>query len=196
MITKKSSDNEIIKLIKNGGIGVIPTDTVYGLVGLALNKDVVEKIYKTKGRDDHKPLIILIYDVDDIKKFGIKLSQNHKKFISNYWPGKVSIILPSKNNDFEYLSRGTNSLTFRQPNDNNLIKLIQKTGPLVAPSANLQNHKTAGTIKEAKNYFKNNIDFYIDGGEIKGSPSTLIDLTNKKPLILRQGDTKISCKGY
>src|SRR3989344_4954201 len=84
---------KIIKILKRGGIGVLPTDTLYGLVGLALNKKTVELIYKVRKRNPKKPLIILISSLKDLELFGIRLSSPTKKILNKLWPGKVSIIL-------------------------------------------------------------------------------------------------------
>src|SRR3989344_5259641 len=145
----KSGIADIVRQIKNGEVGVIPTDTIYGLVGQAKNKAVVKKIYKIKKRNTRKPLIILIGKLADLRKFGIKLNKEEKKLVNQFWPGKVSIIFPALNNKFEYLHRGAKSLAFRLPKTKWLRNLLQKTGPLVAPSANPEKKPPAETIIEA-----------------------------------------------
>lgn len=177
-------------LLNNGGIGILPTDTLYGLVGQALSQAAVERIYRVKGRKPTKPLIILIGAVSDIQKFGVprKIIQEHIKILSGLWPGKVSVILPvGKENQkkFRYLHRGTNSLAFRLPRKKNLQALLKKTGPLVAPSANPEGLTPAETVREAKKYFNDSVDFYIPGGRKKGKPSVLVSLATKKPAVLR-----------
>lgn len=174
-----------IKLIKKGGIGVFPTDTLYGIVGSAHSKPVVERIYIAKGRSNHKPFIILISSVNDLKKFDIKINKKQKEYLESVWPGPVSVILPCKTKKFEYLHRGKKSLAFRLPKKKKVLEFIKKTGPLVAPSANPQNQIPAHTISEAKDYFGGDMDFYINGGLLGAKPSKIVFLTDKGVRVLR-----------
>jgi len=179
------TSNEVIKEIgediKKGRIGVIPTDTIYGIVCSAMKKKSVEKLYKIRKRDSKKPMIILISSLKDLNLFGVKID---KKITDKYWPGKVSIIVPIKK--LEYLHRGKNSLAFRLPDNKALIKLIKISGPIVAPSANTEGEKPAETIEEAKEYFKDKIDFYVDCGKLKSKPSKIISLLNNNIEIIRK----------
>lgn len=175
----------IAKVIKNDGVGVILTDTLYGIIGSAFSKKVVERIYELKGRDENKPFIVLISDITDLKKFGIKITSAQKIFLSKVWPGPVSVILPCKNKKFEYLHRGTKSLAFRLPKKKKLQTLLKKTGPLVAPSANPQGLPPAETITQAKKYFGSKIDFSVSGGRKVGKASTIISLLMGKPELIR-----------
>ena len=174
------------KIIKNGGVGVIPTDTLYGIVGSAFSREAVERIYKLKGRDSKKPLIVLISAFRDLKKFGVAVSRKNKKLIEKeYWPGPVSIILPCENEEFSYIHRGTGGIAFRLPAKKELLNFLKKTGPLVAPSANPEGHSPAYNIESAREYFGGNVDFYIDGGQLGSSPSRLISLDDGKEEALR-----------
>ena len=191
IIIKSLSSEKLIEVIKKGGVGVIPTDTIYGLVGKALLRKTVKKVYKLKQRNPKKPSIILISKIDDLKLFRIKLDENTKKFLQKYWPGKVSMILPCPYKKFFYLHRGTKTLAFRLPDYLELVDLLKKTGPLIAPSANPESEKPAKTIKEAKNYFGEKVDFYTDVGRLESLPSTLISIKDEKVEVLRQGEIKI-----
>lgn len=177
-------------LIKNG-VGVIPTDTLYGLVGRAQDRNAVERIYRLKGRQPNKPLIVLISSLDDLSKFKVKVDAKTKKVLEKYWPGKVSVILPCSNQEFEYLHRGTNTLAFRLPDYPKLRDLIKKTGPLVAPSANPEGFPPAKNIEEAREYFGNKVDFYYPKGILKSRPSTLMEAGDGKIKVLREGAVKL-----
>ena len=177
---------KIIKILKEGGIGVLPTDTIYGLVGSALKKETVERIYKVRKREKTKPFIVLISDAEDLKIFGIRLEKFQKKLVKNFWPGPYSLIFDCKSKKFEYLHRRKKSLAFRVPSPKWLRSLLKKSGPLVAPSANLARMPFAKTIKEAKNYFGNQINFYFNAGKIDKKPSILIDARKKEIKILRK----------
>lgn len=190
-IEKAMENFNLIKSISVGGIGVMPTDTIYGLVGLALNKYVVQRIYKVRKRNPDKPLIILISAIEDLKLFGIKLNEVQVKVLEKFWPGKISIILPCKASKWQYLHRGTKGLAFRLPKNPSLIRILKTTGPLVAPSANPEGDLPAKTITEARKYFGDEIDFYISG-KTNQTPSTLVELKDDGKLVaLRQGAVKI-----
>jgi L-threonylcarbamoyladenylate synthase len=178
---------ELIKLLNSkDGVAIYPTDTIYGIIGSALSKKAVSKIYEIKGRDENKPFIILISKIEDLELFGIKISIDQKKYLENVWPGKVSVILPCKSAKFQYLHRGTKSLAFRLPKKKSLQTLLEKTGPLVAPSANPQGLDPAKTIKEARQYFEDTIYMYVAGGKLEGKASTVVSLLEGEPKILRK----------
>lgn len=194
-IPAKNKKN-ITKIIKEGGVGVLPTDTLYGLVGLALNKKAVERIYEIKKRDKEKKLIILIAHKKDLKLFKINIDDRTKKALNKFWPNPISIVLPLSddktfNQSIFYLNRGTDTLAFRMPKPKWLRKLLKKTGPLVAPSANPEGMSPAENIEQAKAYFGNLVDFYVDKGQLKGQPSTLIALNEQGLEVRRQGVAEI-----
>lgn len=166
------------------------TDTIYGLVGSALNSKTVERIYRLRQRDKNKPLIILIGSLKDLLTFGINPNAYQKGILKKLWPGKVSVVFPCTKEKFRYLHRGGKTLSFRLPANKGLRDLLTVVGPLVAPSANPQGLKPASDIKEAKRYFGAKI-FYNDSGRLSSQPSTLIQIKNNKTVILRLGAVKI-----
>jgi L-threonylcarbamoyladenylate synthase len=181
-----------INILKNGGVAVLPTDTIYGLSALALNKNAVQKIYDLKGRDENKPFIIAISSIKDLKKFNIYLNEKISDFLKNIWPNPVTVVLPIKNKNFEYLTHGSNSLAFRIPNYQPLLEILEKTGPLISTSANTSGNPPAKNIEEAKEYFGNSVDFYLDAGVLDNPPSTVIEIKDNKINILREGAFKIN----
>ncbi|HLN18823.1 MAG TPA: L-threonylcarbamoyladenylate synthase, partial [Patescibacteria group bacterium] len=156
-----SNYNRVAPILLRGGIGVLKTDTIYGLVGLALNKKTINRIYKVRKREKNKPMIILISSIDDLKTFGIIPDQKLKIWLNKYWPGKISVILPCRRKKFFHLHRGRYALAFRYPDKQNLLNLLRKTGPLAAPSANISGEPPAENIKKAVIYFQNRVDFYV-----------------------------------
>lgn len=188
-------DNGTIKnSLKKDGVGILPTDTLYGLVGRALSRRAVAKIYKLKGRTPTKPLIILIADLNDLKRFKIKLEKEERKYLAKIWPGRVSVVLSCPAAEFKYLHRGTKTLAFRLPRKKALTELIKTTGPLVAPSANPEGLAPAETITQAKKYFGDQADFYSGRGRLAGLASTLIKLKEGQVEILRLGAGKLPKK--
>ena len=166
---------KVISILKNGGVGVLPTDTLYGLVGSALQPETVERIIELKNRPEDKKFIILIGREKDLELFGVHLTDFQQEAIKKYWPGPVSLILSTKDGN----------LAFRLPAKEDLRELLQQTGPLIAPSANPSGASPATSIEEAKKYFGDKVDFYIDAGELTGQPSKLIDLTGEGEVIIR-----------
>lgn len=185
-IISRMEKRTVIQMLKTGAIGVLPTDTIYGVVGSALNKRVVERIYKLRDRNPRKPMIVLIGALTDLKRFGVRLTPELKKMTARLWPGKISIIFKCRSKRMEYLHRGTRTLAFRLPAKNSLRMLLGKTGPLVAPSANPEGKPPARTIHEAKRYFKKKVDFYVDGGRQITRPSKLIAIVGGESVILRE----------
>ncbi len=190
------NDENLIEVLEENGVVVMPTDTIYGIVGKALNKDVVERIYKTRERNPEKPCIMLIGDVKELEKFSVVVSEEQKKELEKYWsfdnthdlqPRAVSIVLDCLDDSLEYLHRGTKTLAFRLPMPQSLRDLLLKVGPLIAPSANPEALLPAKNIEEAKGYFGDKIDLYVDGGEIEARASKLIKLNNDgSVLVLRE----------
>jgi L-threonylcarbamoyladenylate synthase len=172
-------------------IFIAPTDTVYGILGSAFSKKAAERIFKVKGRDDNKPLIVLVSSLADLKKFGICLSLAQERFLKQNWPNKLSIELPQKK--FPHIHRGNNFNAFRMPRGRRIVSLLKEYGPLVAPSANKQGEKTVETIREARKVFGNEVDFYISNRKrLRGKSSTLITLDqNGVASVVRQGTYKL-----
>lgn len=178
------NEENLIKTLKGNGVAVMPTDTLYGVVGRAQNIATVERIYKIRKRAENKRCIILIGEVSELEKFSIILSEEQKTAINKYWftksevegHGPISIVLDCPDETLSYLHRGTKTLAFRLPSPQALRDLLMKTGPLIAPSANPEGLSPAQNITEARKYFEDLVDLYVDGGELKGKASKIIKL--------------------
>lgn len=180
-------DENLIKTLKNGGVCVMPTDTIYGIVGRADKKHTVENIYEIRRRNPERPCIILIGDKKEINKFSISTTKEQDKKINENWPGPVSIILDCNDDSLEYLHRGTKTLAFRLPNNEDLRNLLIETGPLIAPSANPEGYPIAKDCNEALGYFGNAVDYYGDGGIVEGKASKVVKLKNDGSMtVLRE----------
>ncbi|MEI6191251.1 MAG: L-threonylcarbamoyladenylate synthase [bacterium] len=187
--------SENIEILKNGGVGIIPTDTVYGIVCSAFNKEALDRLFKIKGRDENKPPVVLISSLFDLEKFGAVITKKHSEIMAKYWPGKLTIIFDIAK-EFEYLDKGR-GLAIRFPDDENILKFLRQTGPLATSSANIQGQSPARNIIEAQKYFSlpsqgDKVDFYEDGGELESAPSTLVKIVGDKVEIIRQGAVKIA----
>jgi L-threonylcarbamoyladenylate synthase len=163
--------SEVADWLLAGKIGVLRTDTLYGLVCGANNQAAVERVYQAKGRDDNKSPIVLVATQQQL--FDVP-SQATGQFLETVWPGKVSVVIAS-NNAPDWIRRGNNSVAYRIPDNTWLNDLLTQHGPLIAPSANPEGEPTAQTIEQAIDYFGDTVDFYIDGGEVTdNTPSQLL----------------------
>lgn len=181
----------LAKIIKKGGVAVIKTDTLYGLVADAQNQASVDRIYDIKSRSHQKPCIVLIADYHQMRNFGITVDEQLQKKLVHYWPGPVSILMPADDTEVNtyYLHRGTGHIAFRMPDNQELRSLLLETGPLVAPSANPEGKRPASNIDMAMDYFGDEVDYYLDGGEIAPDtkPSKIIKIIHNTDVeIIRE----------
>ncbi len=181
----KLTNSHLIDLLKHGGVGVLPTDTVYGLVCDASNPAAVERLYSLKYREQ-KPGTTIAASSEQIIALGVE--ENAVRAVERFLPG-VSIEIQWAG---EYLHQGTGRSAFRVVVDGDVKKLLDKTGPLLTSSANLPGQPPANTIEEARAYFGESVDFYVDGGDLSGrQSSTLIRVVDGIPEVLRQGSVQI-----
>lgn len=151
---------EITDALVNKGIAVVRTDTIYGIIALASKQRAVEKVYAAKRRDPSKQCIILIPGSGSVREHSATIA----KYSAPDQP-PTSIIVPATN-EHEWLLRGGNTIAYRVVRDEFLKKVVQAVGPVIAPSANPEGLPPARTIEEAKAYFGDMVDVYIDGGEV------------------------------
>jgi len=172
------------ELLKAGSIGVIPTDTVYGVVCRAADQQAVARLYALKQRE-HKPGTVIAASVDQLQALGLK--HRYLAAVEQFWPGPVSVIIPC-GAALQYLHKGKNGIAVRIPDNEALQALLATTGPLLTSSANRPNEPTSETIDQAKAYFGSQVDFYIDGGDMKDhKASTIIRIVDDAIEIVRQG---------
>ena len=179
----------LVQSLRQGHLAVIPTDTLYGIVCLAHSPEAVAELYRVRGRDPDKPCIILIDDIAALSHFGIALTAADTQALKKVWPGPVSVVFDCPSPEYRYLHRGTETLAFRMPADDELRTLLRNTGPLLAPSANPEGQQPARTVPEAKRYFGAGVLSYVDGGRRESLPSTVARLRGGVFEILRQGKT-------
>lgn len=188
-IYSSSDIKDAAQTLKKGGLIAFPTETVYGLGADATNDLAVKHVFEAKGRPSDNPLILHVTDLEMVDKYAI-LNDTAQKLMNKYWPGPLTIILKMKNNAFSKLvTGGLDTVAFRNPDHKITKELIELVGvPIVGPSANLSGKPSATRVEHVRSDFKNTIDGVLDGGNTKlGLESTVIDLTSKKPIILRPG---------
>lgn len=172
MFEDLAKNHELIALLRSGGIAVIRTDTLYGLVASADDEQAVERVYTAKGRDVHKSCIVLLDDIRSMYGKGDDLAREERQFRSDV---PTSFLVPGESAP-RWLLRENNDLAYRVPADVSFRQFLAETGPLIAPSANPQGLPPARTIDEARAYFGDKVDCYVDGGTVPADmpPSRLL----------------------
>jgi len=182
--------NEIqaaLKILQNGGIVAFPTDTVYGLGALAFNNNAIESIYKAKNRPIEKAIPILIGDLSDFEKVADDIPNMALRFASRFWPGPLTCIVPKKQT-LPLAVSATPTVAVRIPDHIDARALLRAAGPMAVTSANISGGENPSTAQEVYEQLNGRIPLILDGGTTKGGvPSTLVDCTGIKPLILREG---------
>ena len=181
--------NKASSILKNGGIGIFPTDTVYGIGCNALDITALEKLYELKERNFNKPINILVSNPNMINKFVKNINKIKKKLIKLFWPGALTIIFNKSNIVPKILTAGLDTVGIRMPNNKIAIEIIDKLGvPIAASSANISGKVPATNINNIiKDNFNNKIDFIINDGETYNIPSTIVRVENDEIRILREG---------
>ncbi len=184
-------NGELSELLLAGGVGVIPTDTLYGLVCCAANKKAVARLYGLKNRQS-KPGTIIAATIDQLVELGIKA--RYLKPVAHYWPNSISIVIP--NFDLDYLHLGSGGVAVRVPDTTDLNLLLARTGPLLTTSVNHPGEPEAVNIEQAIEYFGEQLDFYVNGGDLSDrKPSTLIRIVDDAVEVLREGAVIIDQAG-
>lgn len=163
---------QIIDQIKFGAIGILPTDTIYGVVARALDSSAVERVYEAKGREKQKKMIVLIGDYEQLPLLGMQISDAQKEILDSYWPGPYSVELETSEKHLEYLHANTGWLAVRMPDRQWLRELVKNTGPIIATSANKSGFPTPSTLHEIQAQLPD-LDFYVEG-EVGSTPSQLL----------------------
>lgn len=184
MIKDIWNNPELVSVLLTNGVAVMPTDTIYGMVCRALSQEAVNHVYEIRSRAGDKPCIILIGDISELSKFSVNVSEKQKAELLKYWTVDsgdedargISIVLDCTDEQFQYLHRGTNTLAFRLPRKAGLRDLLLQTGPLIAPSANIEKFPESESIEDAKKYFGDKVDLYVDAGPIVSKASKVIRL--------------------
>ena len=187
-------NSEIIKKIKNGGVVVFPTDTVYG-IGAIPEKESLNKIYKIKHRDFSKKIIALISNNDVLKSIIDEREEDLskiQKILQFYWPGELTVIFKANKEFINKFDKTMETIGVRIPKSKIALNLIEKVGGiLLTSSANLSGGKTVINMEDIDTAIINKVDIVIEAEEnLTGIPSTIIKYENGKISLLREGNIK------
>ena len=186
VVCNKTGIEDAARIITNGGIAVFPTDTTYGIGCNPYNKEAVKKVYDIKSRDRSKPFPILVYSKEIAEKI-ILFDNLSKKIVEKFWPGALTIILPSADIKLKDSLGVKEKIAIRIPNHKCTLKLLEKCNLLIGTSANISGESSVTDPNECMKNLQN-YDIFLDGGPIisKGE-STIIEIENEKIKIIREG---------
>lgn len=177
------------EIIRDGGLVAIPTETVYGLGADGLNPEAVAQIFQVKGRPQDNPLILHIAGAEDMEKYCHSIPQAAYRLAECFWPGPLTMVLPAKDIVPKCTTAGLPTVAVRCPDCEITREIIRLSGvPVAAPSANLSGKPSTTTAQHVLHDHNGKLPLIIDGGSCRvGVESTIIDLTEQPPRLLRPG---------
>lgn len=176
-------------IIKEGGLVAIPTETVYGLGANGLDPDAVAKIFEAKGRPQDNPLILHISGPEQMELFCRDIPQEAYTLAEHFWPGPLTMVLPAKSCVPKCTTAGLPTVAVRCPDHPVTRQIIRLSGvPIAAPSANISGKPSTTTAQHVLHDHNGKIQLIVDGGPCRvGVESTIVDLTEERPRLLRPG---------
>lgn len=179
----------IAETINRGGVIAFRTDTFYGLGVDPFNRSAVQRIKQLKGREDHKPILIVISDEDQTGRFINEPSAAFTHLAKAFWPGPLTLVGKANPNVPEEITAGAKTVGVRLPNDDEVRALVRAcAGALTATSANPSQAAPARDAQTVMDYFGEAIDLIIDDGEARTDrPSTVVDVSDAEPKLIREG---------
>ena len=177
------------RIVSNGGLIAFRTDTFYGLGADPLNDLAVARIKTLKGREDGKPILLLIAEATDVDSLIASSPEMFSLLVKHFWPGPLTIVVPASPDLPEEITAGTSSVGLRLPDDDEVRKLVAACGGrLTATSANFSGSEAARSAADVLRYFPAGVDLIVDGGEVSATkPSTVIDVTVNPLRLIREG---------
>jgi len=178
---------EAIEKLNNHGVICFPTETVMGLGVLFDDFDAYSKLNVVKRRPEDKPYTLMCGSKEVISKYA-NIDEKIEKVINQFMPGSITLLLKRKGSVPDFVTHGTEVVGVRIPSNKEALELLKEVGkPLLVPSANRAGEKPAYSDLEAKTIFGDEVDYYISGSSISDLPSTIVDLSNEEPKLIRQG---------
>ena len=182
-----------VALLQAGQLVALPTETVYGLFGLALDNTVVEKVYQVKNRQHDHALNLNISSFEQMKYFSQNQPKYLEKLYNKFMPGSLTVILEANKRVPSLVNYGMPTVGFRMPDNQTTLEILRQTGPMVGPSANLTGNPSPKTAQDVLSDLSGQIAAVLKADEsISGIDSTIVDLTGELPTILRQGALTLS----
>lgn len=179
--------NDLINNIEDGNLVIVPTDTVYGISCDATNKDAINKVFIAKQREQ-KPLIVMVSNIDMLKKYVKDINDLEQKLIDKYWPNTLTILFKKNDNLLEEITCGSEYVGIRMPDNKLLLDLMNKINkPIISTSANISGSSVITNTSLIEPELKEYISYVYDDGEKTSVASTLVKVEDGKIKILREG---------
>lgn len=174
--------------IAAGKLLVVPTDTVYGIAANPLSSSAVDKLLTAKGRGRDFPSPVLVSSISQASALVLEVPPLARTFMEKFWPGALTVVLPARKDLPLDLGVTGGTVAVRQPDQTDLLQLLQASGPLAVTSANLHGLPPALTVTQAQEYFKDKVSEYVDAGPSRiGEPSTIVKVEAEDYFVLRSG---------
>jgi L-threonylcarbamoyladenylate synthase len=174
-------------VVSSGGVVAMPTDTVYGIGTSAFDDQAVSKLYIVKGRSQEQAIPILVSDEAQLEYIAKEVPTIAQRLIDEFWPGPLTVVVEKGDRLAASVSK-TETVGIRMPDHDFALSLLQSVGPMAVTSANLTGKPSLCSANEVFEVMKGQIDLVVDGGITPGGiPSTVVDCTGSRPMILRQG---------
>ena len=181
--------DRLVEVINDGGLAIVPTDTIYGIIADATNEDAINKVYEAKKRVYSKPLIIMISNREMLFRYVENISEIEQKLIERYWPGKLTILFKRSSKLSGLINNNGDLVGIRYPDNEELIELMNKLDrPLVSTSANIADEGTITSVDKISDDLLKYIDYVYDGGFREDVPSTIVKVVDNKIEFLRKGE--------
>lgn len=184
--------DRVAEVLVGGGVAVLPTDTVYGLAAMPDDAAALARVFALKGRSADVPVAVLCATPMQALSAAGGVTSSAAVLAAEHWPGPLTLVLP-RHPDLEWdLGEPRTTIGVRCPDHDLIRRVTDRVGPIAATSANRHGEPTPATAAEAAASLTGPVDLVVDGGEIAGSASTVVDATGEHPVVLRQGPIHIS----
>ena len=175
----------IRQTFEEGGIAILPTDTLYGLHAPADNSPAVARIFDAKKRAGSQPLVVLCSSIHQVRRLGVQMDQPTARALGELWPAPLTAILRLR--EPIAATAGLSTAAVRVPDLAWLRELLESTGPLASTSVNLSGERAVYSTDEIPMELLEKVDVLLDGGTLASSASTLVDFTSEPPRVVREG---------
>ncbi len=185
--------DQAVEILKNGGLMIYPTDTVYGLGCDITQKAAIERIYRVKRMDKQKPLSFVCSDIKDISKYA-KISTANYRDLRRHLPGPYTFILPGRKEVPKVLLSKQKTVGVRIPDHPLTLAIVKALGnPIISTSVNISAQSFASDPQEFSEYYEGQVDLILDSGPTWAELSSVIDMTNDdQPIVIRAGQGDVS----
>ena len=178
--------NDLINVLEKGELAVLPSDTVYGIFADATNIESIRRVDEAKG--SNKPHLIVVSDIEMLKKYVSEINDLQEKIINKYWPERLTILFKKNDLISDELTKGSEYIGIRMPKNDFLLNLLKEFNkPLISSSANITNEKVITNVNMLEPKLKEKISYIYDDGDLSDIASTLIKVENNNIIFLREG---------